>query len=148
MFHSDEKIDYGFLIDDINDLLQLHLDVIEGYQQATKQVRDQAMGQRLEGWVGQHRDHIRELAELSRKYGGEPRDTTDLAVIGTRLRVALAQVFSDAGLAEALRRNEEKLLLEYERAINSLAALPGMETVLQDNAAAVKARMEELLQQS
>ncbi len=144
MFVSDEKIDYSFLIDDLNDLLQWHLDVIEGYNSAEEKARSDELKENIQRWRDENRDEIAALGKLIESYGGTPRNKPDLSALTNRLRVAVTQVFRDAGLVDALLKNESKLLLEYERSLKSLAELPGMSEQIEANYQSVQTRVEQL----
>ncbi|NHN38437.1 DUF2383 domain-containing protein [Pseudomaricurvus alcaniphilus] len=144
MFVSDEKIDYSFLIDDLNDLLQWHLDVIEGYNSAEEKARSDELKENIQRWRDENRDEIAALGKLIESYGGTPRSKPDLSALTNRLRVAVTQVFRDAGLVDALLKNESKLLLEYERSLKSLAELPGMSEQIEANYQTVQTRVEQL----
>lgn len=133
MFDSDEKVDISFLLDDLNDLVQMHYDLLSSYHSVLAKARSYSMKAVVEKFINQHGVQIATLSQFIQRYGGEARKQGDLGKVGAKMRIAVGHIFHDAGIYTAMRTNEQKLLLEYERDIRSLSVVPGLESVLLDN---------------
>ena len=141
MFSSNEKVDRQFLIDDLNDLVQLHYDLIASYQNVLEKAPSRVMKTQMEQFIVAHRAQIGELIDVIQENYGHAKSGTGLDELTLKLRLAAGQLFSESGMYAAMKANEEKVVVEYQRAINSLVALPGMEPVLQGNYEAARYRV-------
>lgn len=141
MFTTQKKIDHKFLIDDLNDLVQLHYDLVASYESALGDASFAAMTPQINQFIVAHRAQIGALVDVIKLNRGQPKSTGDMAEITIKLRLAAGKLFSESGIYAAMKANEEKLMLEYERAVNSLVALPGMEAVLTGNYEAARYRI-------
>lgn len=141
MFTTHENVDQNFLIDDLNDLVQLHYDLVASYESALEDESFSAVKPQMQQFVVAHRAQINALADVIELNGGQPKSSGDSAEITIKLRLAAGKLFSESGIYAAMKANEEKLMLEYERAVNSLVALPGMEAVLTGNYEAARYRI-------
>lgn len=150
MFESDEKVEITFLIDDLNDLIQMHYDVMASYHDVRTKARNHKVKTVVEKLLNQHGMQVAALSKLIQRYGGEARSWSDASKIRTKIRVAAGRVFRDAGMCAAMRTNERKLVQEYERDLHSLSDIPGLEPVLARNYESTKQRVviiEDLLHQ-
>ena len=141
MFTSHKKINHNFLIDDLNDLVQLHYDLISSYESALDDTSFSVMKPQMLQFIVAHRAQINALVDVIQFNGGQPKSSGDMAEIAIKLRLTAGQLFSESGIYTAMKANEEKVLLEYERAINSLVVIPGMEAVLVGNYEAARYRI-------
>lgn len=141
MFNSNEKVDRQFLVDDLNDLVQLHYDMIASYQNVVEKAPSAVMKTQMEQFIVAHRAQIGALIEVIQENYGHAKSGSVIEELTLKLRLAAGQLFNESGMYAAMKANEEKVVLEYERAINSLVALPGMETVLIGNYEAARYRV-------
>lgn len=148
MFESDEKVELAFLIDDLNDLIQMHYDVMASYHEVLSKARGYNVKTVVEKLLNQHGMQVAALSGLIQRHGGEARSWSDAGKIKTKIRVAAGRLFRDAGMCAAMRTNERKLMQEYERGLLSLREIPGLEPVLARNYGSTKQRiamLEDLL---
>lgn len=144
MFESNEKVGITFLIDDLNDLIQMHYDVVAGHRAVQVKARGCGVKAVVEKFTSQHEVQIAALSKLVRSYGGEPRSRSDAETMAAMMRIALDQVFDDVSIYAVMRINERKLLQEYERSLRSLSAIPGLEPVLADNYESTRRRVRSI----
>jgi hypothetical protein len=144
MFTTGKKVDQSFLIDDLNDLVQLHYDLVASYESALDDDSFSAVQSQLQPFIVAHRAQINALAGVIELNGGQPKSTGDTNEVAIKLRLAAGKLFSESGIYSAMKANEEKLMLEYERAINSLVAIPNMEAVMVGNYESARYRIMTL----
>lgn len=144
MFESDEKVNPAFLVDDVNDLIKNHNDLIVSYKDVFSRSKSDKMKQVVEVFIEQHGVQIASLAEFVSKLGGDPARDTDSVLLGVKMRIAAGQIFHNAGMYSAMQANEEKLALEYERALKSLSNLSDLEAILTEHFIITRERVAEL----
>lgn len=133
MHESNELVNAQMLVDDLNDLVQLHLDLIAAYETAIPRLENPAYQKVFRDFRSGHGANIEALSKLIEEYGGEPRETGDLGQPLAKARVVLGNWLNDEGILQAMLINEQKLDLEYARDLASLTAIPGMEKTLETN---------------
>lgn len=133
MHESDKSVNAQMLVDDLNDLVQLHYDVIAAYETAIPRLENPAYQKVFREFRDNHGHSIEALIKLVREYGGEPREKGDAAEPLAKARVMFGKLLNDEGVLQAMLANERKLDLEYSRDLASLTGLPGMESTLKRN---------------
>lgn len=135
MFVSDESVNVQMLVDDLNDLVQLHHELVAGYEAAISRLDKRAYQKVFGDFKADHLHSVDVLAELIGEYGGKVRPRKEVTEKLTKARVALSKLLNDEGVLQAMQISEQKLDLEYVRDIASLTAIPGLEHVLKTNRA-------------
>lgn len=133
MHESNESVNAQMLVDDLNDLVQLHYDLIAAYETAIPRLANPAYQKVFREFRDNHGRSIAALSKLIEEYGGEPREKGDLGEPLAKARVMLGKLLNDEGILQAMLVNEQKLDLEYARDLASLTAVPGMEKTLELN---------------
>lgn len=133
MHESNESVNAQMLVDDLNDLVQLHYDLIAAYETAIPRLENRAYQKVFRDFRGSHVANIESLSKLIEEYGGTPRDKGDLGEPLAKARVLFGKLLNDEGILQAMLVNEQKLDLEYARDLASLTAIPGMEETLEHN---------------
>lgn len=130
MFDPNKEVEINFLIDDLNDLVQIHFELLVGYRAALNLMRNAQTKIMIEKFINGHSIHIGSLSLMVRRYGGESRSGGEFGRAAAKMRAAAGQGW---GIYTLMRKHEKKLALEYERSIRALSAVPGLETVLAEN---------------
>lgn len=133
MHESNESINAKFLADDLNDLVQLHYDLIAAYETAIPRLENPAYQKVFREFRDSQNNSISALTRLVEEYGAEPKEKGDLGEPLAKARVLFGELLSDEGILQAMLANEQKLDLEYVRDLASLTAVPGMEDTLKRN---------------
>ncbi|UTF60355.1 DUF2383 domain-containing protein [Gilvimarinus sp. DA14] len=144
MFVTHEKIAVEFLLDDLNDLVRSHCDLIATYEDAQKQVRSSQLQELLDQLRLDHRVNIKLLGQLVADHGGELNASPDSGQLPQKMRVIFGSLLSDGAVIRAVHNAEAKLLQEYTRALNNLTYIPGLEAVLESNRLATQRRQGRL----
>ncbi|MCP8898207.1 DUF2383 domain-containing protein [Gilvimarinus xylanilyticus] len=144
MYVTHEKVAVEFLLDDLNDLVHSHADLIATYEDAQKQVKAPELKRLLEQLREDQAINVQLLAQLVSEHGGKLNDTTDIGQIAPRMRVVFGSLLSDGAVVRALHTAEAKLVQEYTRAINNLTYIPGLESVLESNRLSTQRRQGRL----
>lgn len=135
MFVSDESVNAQMLMGNLNDLVQVHHELVAGYEAAIPRLDTRAYQKVFGDFKADHFTCLEVLAKLIEDYGGQVRPRSDAAELLARARVALGKLLNDEGVLQAMQIHEQKLDLEYVRDIASLTAIPGLKPVLKSNRA-------------
>ncbi len=133
MHKSNESVNAKFLADDLNDLVQLHYDLVAAYETAIPRLENPAYQKVFREFRDNQNNSIEALKKLVEEYGAAPKVTGDLGVPLAKARVVFGELLNDEGILQAMLVNEQKLDLEYVRDLASLTAIPGMEETLKRN---------------
>jgi rubrerythrin len=106
----------------INSLIELDYDAIEAYEAAVARLGDAGDRTQLEGFLGDHRRHVADLAPLVVELGEEPAKQADFKMILAKGKVVLGALAGDRAILEAMKSNEETTTKVYQRA----AGEPGL----------------------
>lgn len=144
MIMPHETLHPDFLLDDLNDLVQLHHDLLASYKNAYAKVKSSKARRLFIELSEYHHVSIKRLCALIRVYDGEVRSEADLSSFETAMRVLVRQVVKESGVVRAMLAAENKLFLEYVRDLRSLSYLPGLEPELRQNLIEAERRTDQL----
>ena len=112
-------------IAELNDLIQLDHDALNGYDLTMREVKSHAYRETIRRYRQDHERHIEELTALIRKYGGQPIELPHPSGVD---KLALQAVGSlgggDTHVLVAFRNNERQSRDKYARAEQAAAAWP------------------------
>lgn len=144
MFKADKDVEINFLIDDLNDLLQIHYELLAGYRTILSLARDAQMKSAVEILINEHSMQIGALSLVVRRYGGETRGGGSSGRMAVKLRTVAGQPSQSSAMYSVMKKNEQQLVTEYERSVRTLSAVPGLETVLAENLTVGKQRVKTI----
>jgi uncharacterized protein (TIGR02284 family) len=123
------------LIAELNDLLKLDHDAVQGYTVAIDNLESESLRETLRQYRGDHERHITELTNLIQANGGTPAESSHLTT--GLLKLAVQQVGragGDRGILLAFEMNERQVRDKYARCAEQPHP-PQVQAVLRRNAA-------------
>lgn len=121
------------VVDQLNDLIALDFDAAAAYESAISRLNDAQVKSRLQAFKGDHDRHIRELSDLCRTYGGEPRKKGDMMQLLTQGQVVIRSLTGDKGILQAMKSNEDQTNSYYEQALQKEGLPADVRTLLEKN---------------
>jgi rubrerythrin len=103
------------LLDAIYDLIELDLDAIEAYKVAINNLQRPEFKSKLNEFMHDHKNHVRDLSGFLRKQGKKPPLEPSTKQWLTKGKVVLANIFGDNAIIKAMISNEEDTNTAYER---------------------------------
>jgi rubrerythrin len=119
----------------INSLLELEYDAIAAYEVAIERLEAQNSKKALEGFLADHRRHVKDLTVLAHHYTQKVAGKADAKQILTTGKVKLGALIGDRAILMAMITNEQDTNTAYERAINHEGFEADMITLLKKNLA-------------
>lgn len=119
------------LIDMLESLAHLEHDAVAAYRAAVDRLDDNTLKTAMQGMLGDHENHVRELGDLLRAQGKEPPTGTDAKGMLTKGKVVMADLMGDKAILQAMKTNEDDTNTAYDRAVNHNDATPEVKAVLE-----------------
>jgi uncharacterized protein (TIGR02284 family) len=107
------------IISDLNDLIKLDYDAIAAYQAAIERLDNAGYKKQLTEFLGDHKNHVEELAKAVRSEGGTPPTEGGAMKILTKGKVVIAGLVGDDAILKAMRVNEGVTNTKYEEAVEA-----------------------------
>lgn len=147
MYISDHDVETTFTVDDLNDILKMHQNLLASYEFIEQAVDPKPLLALFEQMQQGHKQDLQQLQQLVVDYGGKPAALTDHIAITKKMRLMISTRMSSAlDLVNEMRHEEHLLLDEYVKNINTLTKVAQLEGVLKRNYDAAEARIDALTQ--
>jgi rubrerythrin len=100
----------------IRELLELEYDAMDAYQAAIERLESLAYRDKLNEFLNDHEQHVRELKALATSQDLLLPEGPDIKRILTKGKVILASPAGDGAILSAMKTNEDDTVTAYERA--------------------------------
>jgi uncharacterized protein (TIGR02284 family) len=105
------------VIHKLNELLMLDNDAVRAYSSAIDRISIPYVKERLTEFRSDHERHIRDLNEVIRRLGGEPKDRPDFKGPFIQAMTALRSMAGNEQALKAMKGNEELTNKKYGEAL-------------------------------
>jgi len=103
--------------EELQQLITLDYDAIEGYDEAIKRIADPISKAKLAEFRGDHVRHTENLAAILREWGEDVPDGPGVKRFLTEGKVKIADLAGDKAILQAMRLNEKVTNEAYEKAM-------------------------------
>lgn len=121
------------LPDLLTNLIHLDYDAIEAYRTAVERLDDAALAETLRGFMADHERHTRDVSAALTRLGHTPPTGGDMKQLLTTGKVAMADMFGDKAILQAMKTNEDDTNTAYERAVGHAEVTPDIRGLLDSN---------------
>lgn len=113
--------DFGKLV---KDLIYLEHDAIAAYESTIERLDDKTLSAKVDEFRQDHLQHLSTLNEIAAEAGIDVPEKGDMKQMLTTGRIALADIFGDKTILNAMKTNEDDTVSAYERASQHEEARP------------------------
>lgn len=100
----------------IRNLILLEHDAIAAYELTISRLSDASLSRQVEEFRQDHLQHLAVLQEMAAETGAEAPQEGDMKQLLTTGKIALADLFGDGAILNAMGTNESDTITAYERA--------------------------------
>lgn len=144
MYESEHTIEPSFTVDDLNDMLTKHQDIVHSYEFIFNSIDAKKLVEHFREIASSHQEDINMLKELITDLGGDPA-SSDQAAVTKNMRLMLSTKMSSAlDLIDKMQIEESALFDKYIKNLNGLTKVASLESVLKINAEHAHQRVEKL----
>ena len=105
------------LIKKLNDLIALDMDATNAYGVAISRMSVAFLQERLRQFQQDHERHVRELSQIVKLHGGEPRQAPDVKGYLLQGFTAISAATGDEAALRAMHSNEQLTTRTYQKAV-------------------------------
>jgi uncharacterized protein (TIGR02284 family) len=109
--------DINKMIERLNDLIALDHDAVGAYEAAIERIDVTMLRTRLSEFQDDHRRHIRDLSDVVRRLGGQPRQRPDIKGFILKGFTAITSSMGNEAALKAMRGNEKLTNSTYQNAL-------------------------------
>lgn len=100
----------------VRNLILLEHDAIAAYESTIERLSDPALSQQVESFRRDHLQHLEVLQEMAAETGADAPQEGDMKQLLTTGKIAMADLFGDGAILNAMATNENDTVTAYERA--------------------------------
>lgn len=104
-------------IERLNDLIALDIDAVNAYESAVERVDVPYIAERLREFQQDHERHVRELSDVVRRMGGEPRRKPDVKGFLLKGFTTITSMMGTEAALKAMQGNETLTNRTYSEAL-------------------------------
>jgi uncharacterized protein (TIGR02284 family) len=98
----------------LNNLIELDFNAVEAYEAAIKHLKTTSDKEQLRKFMEDHRRHTEELSRVLEQNGNVPARKGSLGQIPMKGKILLARAGGDIDILYAMKKNEDKINVDYE----------------------------------
>lgn len=132
MYASEEKVERGFLVDDLNQLGQMHKEAITLIDETKELINTPQPQLLLQNSRKMHEKHLKQLQAQANELGGDAQwQKADISA-AKKVSLEVSEWFQPNSTLKAVWDKEQALKLEYERSVNQFTDVDGLADTLNE----------------